>query len=166
MQTELTFYVQPSPAVLTFTQFIARGDYDAEISHDMLRFPHGISKRQARDNKRAAGHHLSEAFRAARDYQQAVDSGMIRPPSGSESHRGNLGCHPDHESVKASWRVAIKRMLRAGAATDQAAAVSRILSDNFAGIDPWAEELGGGGSIENQVNARLVWLNFSRQAAA
>jgi hypothetical protein len=24
--------------------------YDVEISHDRLRFPHGISKRQARDN--------------------------------------------------------------------------------------------------------------------
>jgi len=53
---QLSFGLQPAapsaiiPEVLTFKQFTARRGYDVEISHDRLRFPHGISKRQARDN--------------------------------------------------------------------------------------------------------------------
>lgn len=98
--------------VLTFSQFTAVRGYDVQISHDRLRFPHGISKRQARDNRRAAEHHLSEAFRAARDYNAAIAAGEVRPPTLQESRRSTMLGHPDNESVRAAWRVEIKRLRR------------------------------------------------------
>ncbi len=155
-----------APEVLSFRQFTARRSYDVEISHDMLRFPHGISKRQARDNHRVATHHLNEAFRAAQDYAAAVSRGEIRPPSDLELSEERLVGHPDHESVKATWRVRVRRLLRSSQAQTAADAVAVLFDRHMAGGDPWAETLGGGAERAGQIAARLAWMGLAAREAA
>lgn len=146
--------------VLTLREFCHRRGYDVEISHDRLRFPHGISKRQARDNRRAANHHLQEFCRAARDYSAAVADGVVRPPTAAEESVARLGGHVDHQSVRATWRVAVKAWMRRhpGATAEQA--VLGILEAHLGGTDPWTAEFGlrEDASVEQIVAARLAWM--------
>ncbi len=146
------------PAVMTFSQFAARGGYDVEISHDRLRFPHGISKRQARDNRKAAGHHLREAFRAAADYDAAVKAGTVRPPNDSEDRRARLWAHPDSEATRATWRLTIRQMMRNDQTISREAAAEMIIRESSAGVDCWSHELGDGDTIQAQAAARLAWM--------
>ena len=118
-----------SPLVQTFRQFAYSNGYDIEISHDRLRFPHGISKTQARRNHTAAAHHLNEALRAAADYDAAVASGNVRPPTPSEDHRARLTGHPDLGSVQAAWRVEVRRRRRCDPSLTEEGALASICSE-------------------------------------
>jgi hypothetical protein len=153
------------PEVLTFREFTARRGYDVEISHDRLRFPHGISKRQAASNRKAARHHLGEALRAARDYAAAVAEGEVRPPTAEDESFAKLLGHPDHESVKATWRVQVKRRLRLDPALNAHGATLAIIREKLDGADPWADEFGVVAVYEESLAAaRLRWMQFPASA--
>jgi len=144
------------PEILTFRQFCWKRGYDVEISHDRLRFPHGISKIQRRRNHAAALHHLGEAFRARQDYAAAVKAGEVRPPTASETHQETLVGHPDHAAVRAAWRVAVKRLLRVNPGLDRRDAVEALITELFGGVDAWMTALDS--TLENQVAVRMVWM--------
>lgn len=146
-----------APQVMTFRQFAARGGYDCEISHDRLRFPHGITKAQARRNRDAAEHHLGEALRAMRDYNAACAEGRVRPPTADEDADMRILAHPDHESTKATWRLAVKRIRRSDTGINDFQAVETLLVSHMGGTDPWARELG---QPENADLASLAWARL------
>ncbi len=154
-----------APEVLSFSEFTARRGYDVEISHDRLRFPHGITKRQATSNRKAALHHLGEAFRAARDYSAAVAAGEVRPPTAEEESFARLLGHPDHESVKATWRVHVKRLRRLDSSLTAELAVETIIREKLDGTDPWAAELGvAPDDVGALALARIAWMQLSTAA--
>ena len=163
--TDLAEGESKTPEVLTFGEFVARRGFDVEISHDRLRFPHGITKRQAASNRKAALHHLAEAFRAARDYSAAVAAGEVRPPTPDEESFARLLGHPDHESVKATWRVHVKRLRRVDSSLTAELAAEKIIREKLDGTDPWAAEFGvAPEDVVALARARLTWMQPSAAA--
>ena len=148
-----------APVVMTLREFQARGGYDCEISHDRLRFPHGITKSIERSNRKEAAHHLAEAFRSISDYNAAVAAGTIRPPNEAESHLAALTGHPDNGSTQAAWRVGVKRLCRRENGLSVRDAVRRIHSQ-IGGLDPWVEALGlpADSTLEEVITARIQWM--------
>lgn len=156
MDTAAGFAVE----VLTYRQFAHQRGFDIDISHDRLRFPHGVSKVQERRNREAAKHHLGEALRAMEAYRAALEEGSVRAPTDAEHLSARILSHPDHESTKATWRLLVKRAIRRDPSLSEADAVRSIITERMDGAEPWGEALGNSAdmSIETLVFTRCRWM--------
>jgi hypothetical protein len=124
--------------VLTFNQFAAKRGFKTDADHGAFRFPHGISKRQRRDNLAASRTQLDESLKALDAYAREQAAGKVRAPTDQETKAGRLLGHLDLESTRAAWRVEIKRQKARQPDLSDAGAVERSLAQHFPGQDEFS----------------------------
>ena len=95
-----------------------------------------------------------------RDYNAAVASGSVRPPTEAEDAQERIFAHPDHASTRATWRVRVRRVRKQFPGLAEIDAVAQILQTNMGGLDPWAETLGLPLDADQALmaEARLRWM--------
>ena len=104
------------PEVMTYEQFANKmGVHDILEEHVALRFPHGITERQQKKISKNAAAKLEQGIKesaAARSaYNEALQSGKVRPPTRMEKLMEAAKGHPDNQSTQSARRILKKRGL-------------------------------------------------------
>lgn len=86
--------------------------------HGGLKYPHGISKAEARRRDRRLSEQAANSAAASAAWQEALSRGLVREPSHDEKLEATASGHPDNPSVQAAQRVLEKRRQRMEAAGD------------------------------------------------